>query len=246
MRGEGSQCCHGVRGGEDVEESLAGGVVEDGIGGDGSRGGGTVRVKSGGVIKNKAGVNITGTGTNIVEAGGTVYFNGEEATAFIGKSDNDNAIFHLENGATFAYNNSSYTLSGAVILKVPGGTTENPESFIFRQSPDFVLHIKVGGTLTIANTSSLTLRTTSSVNGGLVTGEVGGDGVAAAKIVATGHIGFREIGESWENDISNVPNVNFYDSDGAQQTKNYFHGAFDWDADADGSSNAGWKAQSVG
>ena len=194
---------------------------------------GTVTVKPGGEIKNGTGVNIGGSGTNVVEVGGKVYFNGS-LTPYIGDNESS-ATYQLDEGATFAFNNSGYVISGEVTLNIPGATSdENKSTWV---GDGLSLHIEDGGTLTIAQYNHLDIASDDS--GPVVTGGTN------AQIVATGYIIFFENGKDWSADISDVPNVNFYTSEGTKETNNngITGKTYKWDAAAGGEGKPGWKAQ---
>ena len=205
---------------------------------------GTVTVASGGVINNGTGVNIGGTGTNIVQAGGTVYFNGD-TKPYIGASNDTNALYRLGTGATFAYNNSGYTIGGGIVtLDRPGDGNVK----VVWSTKNILLHIKAGGQLTVADKTDIAIKADEATEGPFITGEPAEGETAAARIVlsANGYVEFYLGTSRQTNPTANSPSQNFYNNSGTQVVGTLSNKTYTWNADAGsaGGDQPGWKADS--
>jgi hypothetical protein len=200
---------------------------------------GTVTIGSGGVIKNGAGVNIGGTGTNVVEAGGTVYFDGEN-DPFIGDSNATTAKFTLGTGASFSYNNDSYVIAG-------GEVTLAKEFAIDSSLQPFT--VKAGGSLIIDPTNANTNPRLVLVDDKLVS-KPPLIGEAGATVV------LKKDKEIWHGNTADYANgnidgtrSNFYDTNGGQikGTSGVITATADmtfiWSDTAGGNGTPGWKQQ---
>jgi hypothetical protein len=135
---------------------------------------GTIITKAGGEIRSGSGVAITG-GTNIVEAGGKVYFNAD-SDPFIGTDDT--ARLNLTSGtvtSTQSGANTVYVLEGSVILNE---VNPGPDMWLTASSPSTTLDVKRGSVLTIGTGASL------SVYGNAIS--VSGTGAAPRIIIKDG------------------------------------------------------------
>jgi hypothetical protein len=133
---------------------------------------GTIITKAGGEIRSGSGVAITG-GTNIVEAGGKVYFDGD-LDPFIGTDDS--ARLNLISGTVTATQGTgtAYILDGAVTLN---DVSAGPDMWLSASIPT-TLDVKGGSVLTIGPGASL------SVYGNAIS--VSGTGAAPRIIIKDG------------------------------------------------------------
>jgi hypothetical protein len=129
---------------------------------------GVVTIGPNGVVRNGAGVSIDGNGTNIVKAGGIVYFN-RDTVPFIGRED---AIFNLTDG-TFEYNNDGYVLDGTATLTVEE----------IHLTPDVPLTINMDSVLTIPEEAKLVLEHCANAGSLPLVGNLTTEGTDAPKII---------------------------------------------------------------
>jgi hypothetical protein len=178
---------------------------------------GTVTVTATGTITNETDVDIGGSGTNVVEAGGTVYFS--SSVLFVGSDEEADAVFQLGEGATFSFDNSGFELDGEVTLN-----TGNSGSTFELNAGAQALTLTAGSTLTVKGGKTLSVTRTGERSGPGVVGDTG------ARIIVTGTL-----------DVSgDSAHSNFYDGDGAKITASQTDAAFTWNASAGGEGNAGW------
>jgi hypothetical protein len=122
---------------------------------------GTVTIKSGGTIEYGAGVGHPGTGDNVVEAGGTLRFNGL-ARAFVGANTDNAAQLKLTSGS-FTYNSTGLILNGNVTLN----DTWDPEDLLWIGSGENSLTIGANSTFTVPG--GRVLRVGAGDSGGTLT-----------------------------------------------------------------------------
>jgi uncharacterized repeat protein (TIGR02543 family) len=123
---------------------------------------GTVIIGPDAIVRNGTGVNLTGSGTNIVKGGGTVYFNGESAP-FIGATSDSSAKFQVASGATFTYDNNLFSIADGEVT-FNGGTSD------LLDATNVPLVIKANGTLIIPASKTLRLKNGGGSNDQTVTG----------------------------------------------------------------------------
>jgi hypothetical protein len=198
--------------------------------------GGTVTVKSGGVIKNGVGVNITGSGTNVVEAGGVVYFN-SQPTPFIGTSSDTDAQFQLTSG-TFTYNSSGYILAGTATLKDKDGSADLESPEVYFNKDEIPLTIKRGAELILEEYAVLVLGGGIDVYADIpLKGDLTGNGNAPKITLQTG----SSAGYSWSSDYHYFY-AHGYASTAGGGAAPIPVGSYEWKTAVASTSFAGWEA----
>jgi hypothetical protein len=240
-------------------EVASGGVftVEDGASGDLE---GTITIKSGGTSYDLSpgGASLWDTsggssGTYVFEAGAKAYVDGKAAgnLRIGGPNDSDTGTVIKLTSGTLTGSIDGYELDGNATVR---GTYGLPGTAEFK--------IKAGGKLTVdlkwtddpdSERFRLALYGTSKISGEEASGS--GDTAKAASVIeikkisddsdTTGHGNIMII-------ASNTTGLNFYDSSGSQIKATVTTndtiipvGVYNWDAAADGSSTAGWKAEAT-
>jgi hypothetical protein len=174
-----------------------------------------------GTVTVKSGGSFTNNGGNpitgliVVEAGGKY-----ASSAF--SIGNSTALLSLTNGKLF-FNSSSLILDGEAEL------TKN--SLIDTVSGSLTL--KRNSTFTIAASITLTIKNSTAILHAIV----GEDGGNESRIIVFGNFNFL--------DVSNT-DINFYDNNGTALTLNSNGNGkiYQWNANANGRGNPGWKATS--
>jgi hypothetical protein len=212
---------------------------------------GTITVEDGGVYKdlNSGGGTVwaadSGTGTITWNAGAKGYVGGEAATDLRigGSSDSDTTTLVQLASGTLENTKTGYELAGAATVRGNFGLTGND-----------VFHIANEGALTVDIKWAGAGRPDGlSVDGVYIFGQskITGAGSASIEVKTPSGGGSLTGGLIY---IDNDPGKIFYSNNGSKLADNSSvlgsnpdtvvpAGTYNWNTDADGSSNAGWKAE---
>jgi hypothetical protein len=198
---------------------------------------GTITVKSGGVFESEGDnpFNDGANGLTVVESGGKAYWKGHK---LIVGSANDDAIFVLDDGGSFSFNNTSFVVAGKVTFKgeadFEGGS--GGASGMYVGSDSQIITVEYGAELTV---DALMVVASNQKNGFTVVGPSSGAGTAPKIIIG-----------SWGNvyfGSSHTADSNFYPNNGTDaQASTPANTTYNWSAAAGGENKPGWKAAASG
>jgi hypothetical protein len=208
-------------------------IIEDGGKNASGTLSGTITVKNGGVFESK-GDNPFKDGANgltLVESGGKAYWKGHK---LIVGSASDNAIFVLDDGGSFSFNNTSFVVAGKVAFK--GEANFNGEGYpgMYVGSDSQLITLARGAEFTVDAFLSVA---SNQENGFTLVGASSGAGAAPKIIVGSG-------GNVYFGD-SHTADSNFYPSNtNDAQAFTPAGTIYNWSAEAGGQNKPGWKAAS--
>jgi hypothetical protein len=222
-------------------------TLADGASGTNS---GTITVKSGGASYDLSSGGGSLTSTNdtkdVIEAGGKIYTGGtsDETNLRIGSTSDAKAIIQLVDG-DFTGTKGLYTLNGNAFIR--GGYGLHHQELIVKAGKKLTIDLTHAGARTSAPYGVFLWSDIEDDT--KITGETGAT-IEVKDPTTTG----LDTGHIYISGEDGGAVVNFYDATGTILTATdlgggIFYtivgaGTYEWDEDADGSSTAGWKAQS--
>jgi hypothetical protein len=196
---------------------------------------GTITVKSGGVFESEGDnpFNDGANGLTVVESGGKAYWKGHK---LIVGSANDNAIFVLDDGGSFSFNNTSFVVAGKVAFKGEANFNGDGYPGMYVGADSQIIMIEHGAEFTVDAFLSVA---SNQKNGFTVLGSSSGAGALPKIIIGSG--GNVYFGASHTDDS------NFYPSNETNaQASTSVNTTYNWDAEAGGQNKPGWKAEASG
>jgi hypothetical protein len=196
---------------------------------------GKVTIADNAVLTAGKDVRFPGTGTNVVSAGGTVYFD-DDSVAFIG--DDASATFNLTSG-TFTFNGANYILAGAATLN---NISADWSADIWLSGDEIKLTINKGAVLTVGTDAAIVMSSCTGLATRPLVGGSAGSGNAPKIVFGTNASYFSYFSKTgtYYYFYNNSGGLIVDKDDDANKLPN--NTTFTWDASL-ADDKGGWKAQ---